>query len=115
MDPVTPGLAARADGAFDGRRAGWGGEEFQGSELLRTEVPGRLGVGREEGETGVGSWLERGGPDVRYESGDVAFTEWWKGAYCKRRCDRGGGSGNRGKGGFKGWERRPSKRGVVFL
>ena len=27
----------------------------------------------------------------------------------------GGGSGNRGKGGFKGWERGPSKGGVVFL
>jgi len=115
VEPVAPGLAAGADGAFDGRRAGWGGEEFQGGELLRAEVPGRLGVGREEGETGVDSWLERGGPDVRDESGDVALTERRKSAYYERRCVRGGGSGNRRKGGLEGRERGPAKVGVVFL
>lgn len=117
MDPVGPGLAAGADGTFDGRRAGWGGEEFRGGELLRAKVPGCLGVGWEEGETGVGSWLERGGPDVGDKSGDVAFTEWWKSAYCERRCVGGGGSGsgNRREGGFEGRETGPPKRGVVFL
>lgn len=94
MEPVGPGIAARADGAFDRRRAGWGGEELRGSELLRTKVPGRLGVVWEEGDTGVGSWRERSGPDVRDESGDVAFTEWWNSAYCERRCVRGGDSGD---------------------
>jgi hypothetical protein len=86
VDPVAPCVPAGADGTFDRRGAGWGGEDFRGNEVLGAEVPGGLCVGWKEGDAGVGSWRERSGAEVRGEDGDVAVAEGREGSCCERRC-----------------------------
>ncbi|KAI9867588.1 MAG: hypothetical protein M1813_008387 [Trichoglossum hirsutum] len=76
---VAPRLAARADGAFNGRCTERGGEELGGDEVFGREVPGGLGEDGEEGEAGVGSRSERGSADVRDEGRDIAVAESWDG------------------------------------